>query len=117
MYTNGTKLFQCKPNKSPDVMECLNGIRVISMTWVVFGHTYSSFLGRGINSADILTVSKLNLLYIVITFLGTDYIFIYKWIQNPFAVVVIAGELAVDTFFLLSGLLVTFSMLKHFDSK
>ncbi|CAC5392295.1 unnamed protein product [Mytilus coruscus] len=38
VYTNGAKLFNTKQNK--DILTCINGIRFISMTWVILGHTY-----------------------------------------------------------------------------
>lgn len=53
-YTNGMKIFSCKQNKSQDVMECLNGIRVISTFWVLYGHAH----------ALILLAPVTNLLYI-----------------------------------------------------
>lgn len=44
MYTNGEKLFKCRHSDSADIMECLHGIRFFSILWVIFGHTYITFL-------------------------------------------------------------------------
>lgn len=44
VYTNGEKIFKCNRSKSANMMECINGIRVLSIVWVVFGHTYFTFL-------------------------------------------------------------------------
>lgn len=43
IYTNGEKLFKCTQSKSANVMDCLNGMRVLSITWVVYAHTYNNF--------------------------------------------------------------------------
>lgn len=40
IYSNGMKLFAYKKAKSPGMMHCLHGIRVISTQWVVLTHTY-----------------------------------------------------------------------------
>lgn len=58
MYTNGRKLFSCKRNRSPDVMECLNGIRVVSTYWVLYGHTMAMFAAAPLT--NILTVKSVS---------------------------------------------------------
>lgn len=40
VYTNGAKLFRTKNIKSPDVIDCIHGIRALSIFWVVYGHTF-----------------------------------------------------------------------------
>lgn len=40
--TNGKKLFACKQINSPDVINCLHGIRAISMIWIIYAHTHST---------------------------------------------------------------------------
>lgn len=40
IYTNGMRLFSCQRSKSPDTIGCLNGIRVLTSVWVVFGHAH-----------------------------------------------------------------------------
>lgn len=58
VYSNGQKLFRCKKSSSSEVMECLNGIRVLSIVWVIFGHTHMIFiLGPLINPSYMIQVS------------------------------------------------------------
>ena len=43
-YTNTVKLFTTD-NIRPDSLSCINGIRFLSMTWVLFSHSYSQIQG------------------------------------------------------------------------
>ncbi|XP_055370763.1 uncharacterized protein LOC129605190 [Condylostylus longicornis] len=92
IVTNGRKLFQIQDTskRNPNVIECLNGIRSLSIIWVVFGHQYfvSNF------------VTSINAIYIL------------EWARSPFALLMLNGVLSVDSFFLLSGCLVSWIGLK-----
>lgn len=38
LYTNGQKLFDVTKSKSPNSINCLHGIRSLSILWIIFGH-------------------------------------------------------------------------------
>lgn len=44
VYNNGGKLFKTTSVKSANIMECVNGIRVMSIVWVIYSHTYVTFM-------------------------------------------------------------------------
>lgn len=48
LISNGEKLF--KTTQNPEQLLCLNGIRAISMWWVIFGHEYSLMMFGGISN-------------------------------------------------------------------
>ncbi|CAB3260981.1 unnamed protein product [Arctia plantaginis] len=85
IYTNSQRFFIFK--SSPDALECLDGIRAISMLWIVGHHLYTLYFGAIIyNLTDAVSmVTELS----------------YVWVT--------AAPLAVDTFFLLSGMLVVYA--------
>ncbi|XP_030079935.1 nose resistant to fluoxetine protein 6-like [Drosophila hydei] len=87
-------LFRITPPKSnPNVIECLHGIRCLSLIWVIFGHEYMlNAKGPNVNG------------------LG----FIY-WAEKPFAQLIIHAFFSVDSFFLLSGLLVVMVALRAME--
>ena len=37
-YSHGAKLFEISDKKSPNVIECLNGLRALSLLWIILGH-------------------------------------------------------------------------------
>ncbi|CAH1123659.1 unnamed protein product [Ceutorhynchus assimilis] len=88
VYTNGQKLFN--KSKSGSDLACLNGIRFLSMMWVIVGHTLSvSITGPVINSLD------------VIEYLDTTRSMIFANAVH-----------SVDTFLTITGLLVVYSYMK-----
>ncbi|KAG0710143.1 Nose resistant to fluoxetine protein 6 [Chionoecetes opilio] len=88
-YTNLSKMLQINPDPSPDTITCLNGMRVLSMTWVLYSHQQGTTF---FNTANLLNIPK-----------RADG-FLAQTISNGFP--------SVDTFFFFSGLLVTFSVLR-----
>jgi peptidoglycan/LPS O-acetylase OafA/YrhL len=75
-------------------MKCLNGLRVLSMVWIVWGHTYNYI---GDQSFFLLTQNALDLL---------------EFQKRLDAQIVINALYGVDTFFLISAMLVTLSILR-----
>ncbi|KAK4321491.1 hypothetical protein Pmani_007687 [Petrolisthes manimaculis] len=102
-YTNLCKIFHINTKENPEVISCLHGIRnsytalsflptrVMSMIWVVWGHEY---LFSSINSINLNGIQQL-----------TD---------NLLEQTITGGVFAVDTFFLLSGLLVMYGLMKEY---
>ncbi|CAF0840673.1 unnamed protein product [Brachionus calyciflorus] len=88
IYTNSIKLFTV--NESSDQLSCLNGIRFMSIAWVILGHTYSFSSMVMDNIAYIDDLRK-----------------------QFFFMMILNGILAVDTFFLLSGLLTSYLFMKE----
>uniref|UniRef100_A0A182W4M0 Nose resistant-to-fluoxetine protein N-terminal domain-containing protein n=1 Tax=Anopheles minimus TaxID=112268 RepID=A0A182W4M0_9DIPT len=99
LYCNGRKLLatyqrnQQMASVKSSTIDCINGIRVISMVWVVFSHNYVRIAMQPIiNSHVILT-----------------------WVESYHSVLVVSSTVSVDTFFLLSGLLTCWSILNALD--
>lgn len=93
VFTNTKKLMNTSTANGP--LACLNGLRVISMCWVIQGHTYEF----------ILMVMK-DALYMEHTLVGR---FSFQAILN--------GTYSVDTFFFLSGLLVAYLSMRELSVK
>ncbi|XP_054713283.1 nose resistant to fluoxetine protein 6-like [Uloborus diversus] len=88
IFTNGSRLLDTKSTEGQ--LECIHGIRFLSMSWVILGHTYA-FSFQEIN--NILQAVKL-----------TDSLAFQ---------VVIQGLYSVDSFFVLSGFLLTYLFIKE----
>ncbi|KAI6653504.1 Nose resistant to fluoxetine protein 6-like [Oopsacas minuta] len=91
LYTNVKKVFDT--NQPPNAIRCLNGIRTISMFWVILGHVYLFTLSSETNTMDIITDIALR--------------FSFQPVLN--------GYFSVDTFFVLSGLLVMYLSLRELN--
>ena len=94
IHKNTAKLLKISP-PSKDHLACLDGIRFLSITWVMLGHWYSFTFWQ---------LKANNLLYCYDTLKGNWW---FQAIDNAF--------FSVDTFFLLSASLVTYLSMKELD--
>ncbi|CAI9744334.1 resistant to fluoxetine 6-like [Octopus vulgaris] len=92
VYHNGTKFLNT--NQSEGTLSCVHGIRFLSMTWVLLGHVY---------------VFGITVFKNPVTLGGFMKQFAFQAIGN--------ATVSVDSFFLLSGLLVAYSTLKAFSAR
>ncbi|XP_064097742.1 O-acyltransferase like protein-like [Macrobrachium nipponense] len=91
LTTNLQKMFNINTAENKEAITCLYGMRVLSMTWVVWCHQYSvTFLMDG---------NKLSYVNIFNGHLLTQ--------------VILNGYPSVDSFFFMSGLLVAYNVLKE----
>ena len=90
---NSKKLLNTSTARGP--LTCLNGLRVISMFWVIQGHTYEFSLQSLANPVYALTLLR--------------DCFTFEAVDN--------GTFSVDTFFFLSGLLVAYLTVKEYKDK
>ncbi|XP_071955721.1 nose resistant to fluoxetine protein 6-like [Antedon mediterranea] len=88
LLINGSKILKTKQGEQS--LGALNGIRVISLCWVMLGHTYAFTLTLFRNSTQIINVLSR---------------FTFQAVGN--------ATFSVDSFFFLSGLLVTYLTLKY----
>ncbi|ALC49557.1 CG10182, partial [Drosophila busckii] len=91
---NSRALFRITDSKSnPNIIECLHGMRCMSLIWVVYGHDYSmAAIGPNINLLDIPL-----------------------WIKNSYSMLLVHAPFSVDTFFFLSGMLVLMVALRAME--
>lgn len=92
-------------------MQCLNGIRALSMLWIVFFHTFTSIIaGPVVNLVQAFSVSHSRMNNISIKFIVQDR-------TEPKYAVLASAYLAVDSFLLLSGLLLALSFFRTMGHK
>lgn len=94
VYSNGRKLFSTSQPESSN-LGCVNGVRFLSMCWVILGHTYVYSIADANNPAS----------------------FQAQTLRRPSFQVMVNGTVCVDSFFLISALLVTYLLLKDVDRK
>ncbi|WAR11333.1 NRF6-like protein [Mya arenaria] len=88
-YSNGVKILSTVQGAGS--LGALNGIRFLSMAWVILGHTY--FFASGVDAN-----------------LG---MYFYDELQNPSFSAVVYASVSVDSFFTLSGVLVAYLTLRE----
>ncbi|XP_037919271.1 nose resistant to fluoxetine protein 6-like isoform X1 [Hermetia illucens] len=94
--SNAKKLFNIDPKKgSSSRIECLNGIRFISIVWVVYGHIFATLPNVPI----------------------ANYKYLWEWLTEIYTMVIVSGSFAVDTFFVLSGFLLAYHLLREMDKR
>ncbi|KAF2881929.1 hypothetical protein ILUMI_24244 [Ignelater luminosus] len=87
LITNTKKLLHTTSDSGQ--ISCLHGIRVISMMWVILGHRYT----------------KTNMMPMV------NRLITFEWFLKKENMIVLGATVSVDSFFLLSGLLVSYGFL------
>ncbi|XP_017145313.1 nose resistant to fluoxetine protein 6-like [Drosophila miranda] len=87
-------IFRIVDSKSnPNVISCLDGIRCMSLFWVVFSHEYIySLISPNINTFNMIS-----------------------WVAEPFSSFILHGFFSVDSFFFIGGLLVATVALRSMD--
>ena len=93
LYRNTSSLLDTTPPRG-DHLGCLDGIRFLSITWVFMGHFCGDVYGYPLRN-----------LYWIVKALTESYAM--DAIRNAFV--------SVDSFFMVSGILVTYLMLKELD--
>ncbi|KAL4713616.1 hypothetical protein ACJJTC_016699 [Scirpophaga incertulas] len=85
VYTNCRRFFTFKSN--PEAIECLDGIRSFAMFWVIIGHTF-------VNQLQFIPANPLDLL---------------EFMQSFWSLWITSAPITVDTFFLISGMLLVYT--------
>lgn len=65
-FTNGRTIFSFEHTKSPDVIECLNGIRAITTAWVIFTHSYHMYTVFPTNNKTSVFAVRLFFIWIIL---------------------------------------------------
>ncbi|KAK9872845.1 hypothetical protein WA026_019632 [Henosepilachna vigintioctopunctata] len=94
MYTNGKNLV--KISKNQNQLLCINGIKAITMLWIILGHVYYNFpISLAMNNLAAIS----------------------DWVENPANMIIMSGALSVDTFFVVGGLLHVYTSMRTPKSK
>uniref|UniRef100_A0A158PCW7 NRF domain-containing protein n=1 Tax=Angiostrongylus cantonensis TaxID=6313 RepID=A0A158PCW7_ANGCA len=90
VYTNGLEILQT--SKKEGEVDCLHGIRFLSMCWIILGHTYY-YIGTSLTTDNLIPT-------------------LVNFPKSFYTQIIVQAPLAVDSFFLLSGLLASYIFFK-----
>ncbi|OWF41722.1 nose resistant to fluoxetine protein 6-like [Mizuhopecten yessoensis] len=93
IYSNACKILNT--HQGSGSITCMNGVRFLSMSWVLLGHSFAFGLGMGDN---------------LLTFLP-------EMVKTWTAHVILNALVSVDSFFTISGLLLSYLVLKEMKKK
>jgi hypothetical protein len=88
------RIFTMEQRVDHDTYSFINGIRVLSLFWVIIGHTLVFSLGYSSNPVDVLA-----------------------WTHNILFQLILNAVFSVDTFFVLSGFLTAILFVRHVDKQ
>ncbi|KAH8326531.1 hypothetical protein KR067_009949 [Drosophila pandora] len=90
---NSRALFKVESSSNPNVIHCLNGIRCMSLIWVIFCHEYAfTMISPNLNTLDLVA-----------------------WVPKLFSSFMVHGYFSVDSFFVLGGMLVSMIVLRTME--
>lgn len=115
IFHNLPILFSLKESKNPDNVNCFDGIRVLSLMWMIWGHSLFKRFGQGFfsNGPDIQTVCQFNIKYLNFS----NNLIFFKWIKTRESNLFTSMVLGVDTFLFISGFLVTVTVMNSYEKK
>lgn len=96
IYKNGRKLFQIEKSQTTSFLACLSGLRSLAMMFILLGHSLESLQVVPRLNANTMTIEG-------------------EWFQSYVNAFVGAHPIAVDSFFVIGGLLLTRSMLSQIE--
>jgi peptidoglycan/LPS O-acetylase OafA/YrhL len=88
-YTNSRKLFKIT-TPTPDQLPCLDGLKCLSMVWIVYGHIFTSQRHSSITNTK----------------------YLIEWSNNLYSTFILSGTLSVDTFFTIGSVLISYGFMK-----
>jgi len=92
IYSNSKMIMTMKASSSKEML-FLHGIRSLTIIWIVICHTYTTFWQVPVYNRQ----------------------YYFDWIKSISAMFILSGVMGVDTFFLMSSMLLTMSVFRELD--
>ena len=93
-YRTLCRIFTTQKKKNDNSFAFINGIRVLALFWIIFGHSFAFGMMYAVNNLDVLS-----------------------WLENPAFQLITGGVLSVDTFFVVSGFLTAIIFVRQASKK